>query len=762
MRAMTAVVLYIVLCGWTLADAPPLVNFQGRLTDPSGVAVADGPYSMRFRVYSAAAGDDGDPCVGTCLWEETHNIDTRSGFYSVLLGSATPLSPALFSDPERYIGVTVGADSEMTPRRRLASVPYALAGPPSSEACISRGEYHCGCDWDGDTDVDAKDIDDCYDAAVASLGNNEDGTHDGSVWIVLPDGEFAMGAYMPWDIPNGLHIRGVPLRFKIIPGSNTANHVRKEFTGGSILDCGGGECFTGRDWQGNVFRDFGLTNFTKGFAVGGDGIQSGYEVRLENLILIGDPDQEGTCVTGLHIYNPLHWYLESVAVQDCARGLQITCQTDGQPGNSIISDFDFVANNASLPSIYRDTQGGILVEAIEPTAGDQKGCNYLTFIRPQVWASQLGTCQPDHTTDGGIDWCEGSSKIWLKGIPTAPITFTSIYGANLEGRTEHPIKCESCRNGYFDIRPGSTATPTGDQGNILFDASSLENITVSNDTKVDIDNRSITNIFYGAYRGVSVNGVRTSSGVHYTKTYLDGGSNIGTIFSGDRIILGDGYTQDALFHDNDDGVMRYTKAEDSSSTVNTIDISSIGLQAKPPLIGGRFYHAATQPEGFTATHVPTANSLYLVPFYVPQGGVTFDQIGLEVNLPDAAASARLCVYELNHATGLCDALLYESADLSLASIGVLSETDLSIGIDEPRWICLGYIDNSSTAQVDSYNGYAVNLNLGEPDFTSNGTWPFFAAPIGSLDCPSPALATEGDLQWGGSTYMPSVRVRVKP
>ncbi len=256
--------------------------------------------------------------------------------------------------------------------------------------------------------------------------------------------------------------------------------------------------------------------------------------------------------------------------------------------------------------------------------------------------------------------------------------------------------------------------------------------------------------------------MRTSGGVQFTTDYLDGGGNVGTIFSGDRIILGDAYSQDALFHDNDDGVMRYTKAEDSSSTANTIDISTIGLQAKPPLIGGRFYHAATQPEGFTTQHIPTANSLYLVPFYVPQGGVTFDQIGLEVNLSDTFASARLCVYELNHATGLCDTLLHESADLSLASIGVISETGLSIGIDEPRWICLGYIDNSTRAEVDAYNGYAVDLNLGEADFTSNSTWPFFVDPIGSLDCPSPALATGDDLQTGGSTYMPSVRLRVKP
>ena len=39
-RLFLLVMLCYLLCGLTLAEAPPLVSFQGKLTDPSGVPVA--------------------------------------------------------------------------------------------------------------------------------------------------------------------------------------------------------------------------------------------------------------------------------------------------------------------------------------------------------------------------------------------------------------------------------------------------------------------------------------------------------------------------------------------------------------------------------------------------------------------------------------------------------------------------------------------------------------------------------------------------
>lgn len=126
MRYASRLFVVVLLCGMALADPPPLVNFQGRLTDVAGVPVADGSYDLRFRIYSAATGDEGDLCAGTCLWEENQSVTTQSGTYAVLLGSVTPLTASVFDDAEQYMGIRIGAAAEMAPRRRVASVPYAL------------------------------------------------------------------------------------------------------------------------------------------------------------------------------------------------------------------------------------------------------------------------------------------------------------------------------------------------------------------------------------------------------------------------------------------------------------------------------------------------------------------------------------------------------------------------------------------------------------------------------------------------------------
>lgn len=56
----------------------------------------------------------------------TTRILPRSGLFSARLGSITSLSTVDFNQDALYLGVTVGSDSEMAPRRRLTSVPQAF------------------------------------------------------------------------------------------------------------------------------------------------------------------------------------------------------------------------------------------------------------------------------------------------------------------------------------------------------------------------------------------------------------------------------------------------------------------------------------------------------------------------------------------------------------------------------------------------------------------------------------------------------------
>jgi hypothetical protein len=99
------------------------ISYQGRLADSGGTPVND-TVGMTFRIYNAATG-------GSPLWTETYPaVQISDGLFHVLLGSTTPLPQSLFSDNDTlYLGITVGADDEMTPREQLASAPWAMSVP---------------------------------------------------------------------------------------------------------------------------------------------------------------------------------------------------------------------------------------------------------------------------------------------------------------------------------------------------------------------------------------------------------------------------------------------------------------------------------------------------------------------------------------------------------------------------------------------------------------------------------------------------------
>jgi hypothetical protein len=108
------------------ASTSPLLQYQGRLTDPgTGQAVADGSYSMTFRLYTLAAG-------GTALWTETKDVAVQGGLFSTALGDTTALSQAIFNGQQLWLGIKVGSDDEATPRQRILPAAYALGLVPGA------------------------------------------------------------------------------------------------------------------------------------------------------------------------------------------------------------------------------------------------------------------------------------------------------------------------------------------------------------------------------------------------------------------------------------------------------------------------------------------------------------------------------------------------------------------------------------------------------------------------------------------------------
>lgn len=117
----------LVLVVWALstatsyAAAPSLVSYQGVLTDGSGAPEVGGPFSITFSIYDDAA------ATNPALWSETQAVTTDAeGRFSVLMGENTPLTDDIFTGADRWLGISVESDPEMSPRQRLCSVAYAL------------------------------------------------------------------------------------------------------------------------------------------------------------------------------------------------------------------------------------------------------------------------------------------------------------------------------------------------------------------------------------------------------------------------------------------------------------------------------------------------------------------------------------------------------------------------------------------------------------------------------------------------------------
>lgn len=99
------------------ADLPETINYQGRLAATGG-ALVNGTVAMSFSIYNVKTG-------GTALWTESYaTVQVTNGQFSVDLGSVVTMD--LPFDEKYWLGVTVGTDPEMTPRKPFTSVGYAV------------------------------------------------------------------------------------------------------------------------------------------------------------------------------------------------------------------------------------------------------------------------------------------------------------------------------------------------------------------------------------------------------------------------------------------------------------------------------------------------------------------------------------------------------------------------------------------------------------------------------------------------------------
>ncbi|MFZ5894238.1 MAG: hypothetical protein ACOY0T_24470 [Myxococcota bacterium] len=109
------------LLTWALpshADVPRFLAQQGRLFDANGVPLS-GSLNFVFSLYLTPTG-------GPAVWSEQQTITLEDGYFSTLIGTLVAFDPLHFDGTPRYIGVSIGNDTEMTPRQLMVSVPYAM------------------------------------------------------------------------------------------------------------------------------------------------------------------------------------------------------------------------------------------------------------------------------------------------------------------------------------------------------------------------------------------------------------------------------------------------------------------------------------------------------------------------------------------------------------------------------------------------------------------------------------------------------------
>lgn len=110
-----------------IAAIPTAFSYQGTLRLADGT-LATGSYNITLKIYNVVTG-------GTALYSESFsNVVVRNGNFSVVVGDAQAIDPALFNNANLYIGLTVAPDPEMLPRQRLFPVPWAMQASVAQNA----------------------------------------------------------------------------------------------------------------------------------------------------------------------------------------------------------------------------------------------------------------------------------------------------------------------------------------------------------------------------------------------------------------------------------------------------------------------------------------------------------------------------------------------------------------------------------------------------------------------------------------------------
>jgi len=378
--------LFVFCCAFSgiqAANIPQMINYQGQLSDSSGNAL-DTTIQIVFRIYDDSTG-------GTADWTETHSsVIAVGGLFNALLGSVTALPDTIFNDTARWLGVTVGGDSELSPRTKVNSMPFsyriktvdgATGGSIDGDLDISgsvtigpnsfnTGDYSTIAGGGGASAIDSNSISGDY----SFIGNGQRNRIEGDLSVIV----------------GGIRCK-VDNDYNFIGGGDSNLVIQDAF---KSTICGGQEnvitdslSFIGGGYYNRVFTSYStVCGGYQNFAASG----SGHYATIGGGI--------GNRANGLHSTIPGGWSNTAGSINSFAAGTRAIAQNEGA-----------VVISANSTTILADT---ITSGANEQFVMRADGLFYLTNISeqaPYVSTKFINTSTGAFLSTGGT-WTNSSDR----------------------------------------------------------------------------------------------------------------------------------------------------------------------------------------------------------------------------------------------------------------------------------------------------------------------------------------------------------------
>lgn len=245
-----------------ISAVPQLMNFQGRLTRPDGSPVANGNYSIRFSLWTAATG-------GTEKWNQTVNpVTVRNGTFAVLLNTSTGAADKF--NGNLYLEIKIGTNTPLSPRQQIVSVAYAMKADSVKDGSITANSIANGS-------ITADKLNPQTFNPLAWLLNGNSGLASGFLGTTDNNPlEFRANNHraMQYQYAQNTTVADQEFRSTNVLGGSEINSISAGVVGATIAG-GGQDYFTLADHPNRVLADFGTIGGGHGNTANGEGVTIG-------------------------------------------------------------------------------------------------------------------------------------------------------------------------------------------------------------------------------------------------------------------------------------------------------------------------------------------------------------------------------------------------------------------------------------------------------------------------------------------------------